>query len=103
MIIRMESNALLPDYLFWLLNTPAVKRRIYTSTTSNVLSAVKASFFTQFQFHVPPISQQERIGQIHKLARRETALLHQLAEEKEKYYAAIIAREDSSMKRGTSV
>ena len=87
MIIRMESNALLPDYLFWLLNTPAVKRRIYTSTTSNVLSAVKASFFTQFQFHVPPISQQERIGQIHKLARRETALLHQLAEEKEKYYA----------------
>ena len=103
MIIRMESNALLPDYLFWLLNTPAVKRRIYTSTTSNVLSAVKASFFTQFQFHVPPISQQERIGQIHKLARRETALLHQLTEEKEKYYAAILAREDSSMKRGTSV
>ena len=103
MIIRIESNALLPDYLFWLLNTPAVKRRIYTSTTSNVLSAVKASFFTQFQFHVPPISQQERIGQIHKLARRETALLHHLAEEKEKYYAAILAREDSSMKRGTSV
>ena len=26
-----------------------------------------------------------------------------LAEEKEKYYAAILAREDSSMKRGTSV
>ena len=47
-VIRIEDKQLLPEYLFWLLNTQKVKRKIYENTTSNMLGAVKAKFLTDF-------------------------------------------------------
>ena len=43
-VIRVEDDRLLPEYLFWLLNTRKVKRKICENTISNMLGAVNAEF-----------------------------------------------------------
>ena len=44
-IIRADRNELLPEYLFWLLNTPKVKRSIYENATSNMLVPSRPNIF----------------------------------------------------------
>ena len=91
-IIRRCGKGCLPEYLFWLLNTPKVKYDIYENATSNMLGAVKARYFTEFQIQALPMDHQQRIAEMNLLARREVSLLNRLAKEKEIYYAAVIDR-----------
>ena len=89
-IIRSNRNYLLPEYLLWLLNTPDIKKRIYESSSSNMLSAVRPTFFADLEVLPLPLMDQEKISQLNLLAKQESRLLKKLAEEKEKYYAAVI-------------
>ena len=91
-LVRSKGTEILPEYLFWLLNTPKVKYDIYENATSNMLGAVKARYFTDFQIHIIPIEQQQRIAEMNLLAKREVSLLNRLAKEKEIYYSAVIDR-----------
>lgn len=99
-IIRVDRKELLPEYLFWLLNTPKVKRSIYENTSSNMLGAIKAKFFSDFEIPRLPITKQQRIADMNTLALKETMLLRRLAEEKERYYSLLIDRSHKEMKRG---
>ena len=96
-IIRVDRKELLPEYLFWLLNTPKVKRSIYEN---NMLGAIKAKFFSDFEIPRLPITKQQRIADMNALALKETMLLRRLAEEKERYYSLLIDRSHKEMKRG---
>ena len=89
-IIRSNRNYLLPEYLLWLLNTPDIKKRIYESSSSNMLSAVRPTFFADLEVLSLPLVDQEKISQLNLLAKQESRLLKKLAEEKEKYSAAVI-------------
>lgn len=99
-IIRTDRSILLPEYLFWLINTPNVKRSIYENSSSNMLGAIKAKFLSDFEIDLPPVLSQQRIAGMNELAMRETKLLHRLAEEKSRYYSMIIDNTDKEMKRG---
>lgn len=99
-IIRTNSKELLPEYLFWLLNTPKINRTIYENTSSNMLGAIKAGFFTEFKLDFLPVEKQEKIANMNTLAIKETALLQRLAEEKEHYYSLLISKAHTEMKRG---
>ena len=96
-IIRSNRNYLLPEYLLWLLNTPDIKKRIYESSSSNMLSAVRPTFFADLEVLPLPLMDQEKISQLNLLAKQESRLLKKLAEEKEKYYAAVIDHIQKSM------
>lgn len=96
-IIRSNRNYLLPEYLLWLLNTPDIKKRIYESSSSNMLSAVRPTFFADLEILPLPLVDQEKISQLNLLAKQESRLLKKLAEEKEKYYAAVIDHIQKSM------
>lgn len=96
-IIRSNRNYLLPEYLLWLLNTPDIKKRIYESSSSNMLSAVRPTFFSDLEVLPLPLVDQEKISQLNLLAKQESRLLKKLAEEKEKYYAAVIDHIQKSM------
>lgn len=100
--IRTDRKCLLPEYLFWLLNTPKVKRQIYENTSSNMLGAIKAKYFTDFELYPLPVADQEKIAALNSLARRENQLLKQLAEEKEKLYKSMIDRVQKKMRRGNA-
>lgn len=99
-VIRTESRELLPEYLFWLINTPDVKRSIYENTSSNMLGAVKAKFFSDFEVPILPIPKQQIIADMNALALKETMLLHQLANEKGRYYDLLIDHAHKEIKRG---
>lgn len=96
-IIRQTKRALLPEYLFWLLNTTQMKHDIYRNSTSNMLAAVKAGYFENLMIRMIPLEQQKRIAEMNLLAKQEVSLLTNLAKEKELYYAAVIGRMQREM------
>ena len=99
-IIRADRRELLPEYLFWLINTPKVKRSIYENTSSNMLGAIKAKYFSDFEVPSLPIAKQQQIAAMNELALKETKLFRKLADEKECYYSLLIDRAYKEMKRG---
>ena len=99
-VIRIESEKLLPEYLFWLLNTQSVKRDIYENATSNMLGAVNAKFLAEIEIALLPIAEQHKLAQLYLTSRREIRLLRELAEEKERYYAKFLEQTYKKLKRG---
>ena len=99
-VIRIEDKQLLPEYLFWLLNTQKVKRKIYENTTSNMLGAVKAKFLTDFELTVLPVEDQYKIAQLNLLAKKESQLLKELVTEKEKLYYCLLDQAYKRAKKG---
>lgn len=100
LVIRIDSNLMLPEYLFWLLNSSKVKRKMFGSATGNVLGAVKTSYLAEFDLEEIPLEQQRKMAELNFLAKRECRLLKKLAEEKEKYNACLLERAYQSAKRG---
>ena len=100
-IIRLNQDYMLPEYLLWLLNTPDIQKKIYESSSSNMLSAVRPTFFAELEILPLTLSGQEKIAKLYLLAKRETRLLKKLADEKERYYAAVINHAQKNMRRKT--
>ncbi len=100
-VIRTEDERLLPEYLFWLLNTQKVKRKIYENATSNMLGAVNTRFLADFELAILSVEAQRKIAQLHLLVQKESQLLKALADEKEKYYAGVLGQVYERAKRGT--
>ena len=98
-IIRLNQKYMLPEYLFWLLNTPDIKRKIYESSSSNMLSSVRPTFFAELEVLLLPLADQEKIAKLNLLAKQEIQLLKKLANEKERYYAAVIEHAQKNMRR----
>lgn len=99
-VIRIKSEKLFPEYLFWLLNTQSVKRDIYENATSNMLRAVNAKFLAEIEMALLPIEEQHKLAQLYLTSRREIRLLRELAEEKERYYAKFLDQTYKKVKRG---
>ena len=99
-VIRIEDKQLMPEYLFWLLNTQKVKRKIYENTTSNMLGAVNAKFLMDFEITLPPTEYQQKIAQLNLLAKKENRLLRELATEKEKLYSCLLNQAYKRVKKG---
>ena len=98
-IIRLNQKYMLPEYLLWLLNTPDTKRKIYENSSSNMLSAVRPTFFAELEVLLLPLADQEKIAKLNLLAKQEIQLLKKLADEKERYYVAVIEHAQKNMRR----
>lgn len=98
-IIRLNQKYMLPEYLLWLLNTPDIKRKIYENSSSNMLSAVRPTFFAELEVLLLPLVDQEKIAKLNLLAKQEIQLLKKLADEKERYYVAVIEHAQKNMRR----
>lgn len=102
-IVRSNQEQILPEYLLWLLSTSEIKKKIFESSSSNMLSAVRPTFFADLDILPLSLVKQRKIAQLNLLARRESRLLKRLAEEKEKYYAIVIDRAQKSMTGGNQL
>jgi len=102
-IIRSNQEQILPEFLLWLLSTPDIKKKIYESSSSNMLSAVRPTFFANLDISLLSLVDQRKIAQLNLLAKRESWLLKRLAEEKEKYYAIVINCVQKSMTGGNQL
>ena len=99
-VVRVKLNALLPEYLVWLLNSQLSKKQIYDGAVTNSLGGIKPRFFAEIDIDPLPVEQQRAITNLSTLAQRETQLLRDLAAEKEKYYDYTINKIYNKMKRG---
>ena len=85
-IIRCKSQKLLPEYLFWYLNTEEIKKDIFVNSAGNMLVAIKPQYFNALKLNLPDLKKQKLIADFNLCARRELELLEQLKKEKERYY-----------------
>lgn len=99
LLIRVNKERLSPEYLFWYLNTEKSKRAIYKEMTTNMLAAVNARYFTELNLEPISLENQNKIGKLNLLAMNEVNKLHELADEKQKYYSHVIGDIYSKMKR----
>lgn len=99
-IIRPDASLILPEYLYWLFNTPKMERRIYENTSSNMLGAVKPRYFADFEVSLLSIENQKKIAALNLLAHKECQLLNELATEKGKFYSYTINKIQKDMRRG---
>ena len=102
-IVRTDPQVLLPDYLYWLLNTSEVKHRMFENSSSNMLGAVKPKFFADYEITPLPIPEQQKIAAINALAKAESKLLRQLANAKEQYYESILHNTYNEIKRSNQI
>lgn len=102
-IVRTDPQTLLPEYLYWLLNTPDLKHKMFESSSSNMLGAVRPKFFSDYEITLLPIPEQQKIAAINTLAKTEAKLLHQLAKAKEQYYEIILQNTFNDMKRSNQI
>ena len=85
-IIRCYTDKLLPEYLFWFLNTETVKRDIFKNSAGNMLAAIKPQYFCDLEIEIPSLREQKLIADFNMTARKELELLERLKTEKEKLY-----------------
>lgn len=85
-IIRCCNDILLPEYLFWLLNTESVKKDIFKNSAGNMLAAIKPQYFCDLEIEIPSLREQKLIADFNMTARKELELLERLKTEKEKLY-----------------
>ena len=102
-IVRTDPQELLPEFLYWLLNTSEVKHRMFENSSSNMLGAVKPKFFADYEITPLPIPEQQKIAAINALAKAESKLLRQLANAKEQYYEAILRNIFNEIKRSNQI
>ena len=61
---------------------------------------MKAEILSEFELVVLPMEAQQKIAQLHLLAKKENQLLKELADQKERYYAGLLDQTYKSAKRG---
>ncbi len=83
-IIRIQSNQLMPSYLYWLLNNRETYKMILKNNFSNVLGSIKPSFFSELLIYIFPLHEQQKIAYLNLLSIKEQQLLEEIKRQKEK-------------------
>ena len=96
-IVRCNTDKLLPEYLFWLLNTEIVKKDIFKNSAGNMLAAIKPQYFCDLDIELPDIREQKLIADFNMTARKELELLERLKTEKEKLYQVCLENKTLSL------
>ncbi len=97
-IIRTDRSKLLPEYLFWLLNTPKVRQDMYAHAGASMLGSIKTAYFSEFEVVPLPLQNQQIIGEYNRLSIREAQLLRELADERQKYNAYLLDKAQKNMR-----
>ena len=98
-VIRAEEEKILPEYLYWLLNTDKIKSMVYKNISSNTIGTIKPSFYANLKIEMLSIEQQRKIGELNLLAKKELYLLERLKEEKMTYYKEAINKVKKEMRK----
>lgn len=98
-IIRSNGKKIIPEYLYWLLNTEKVKSELQQNISSKVIGTIKPTSYANFDIDVLTIEEQKKIAELNLLAKKELCLLDQLMGQKEVYYKELISKVQKEMRR----
>ena len=98
-IIRAsKEKGLLPEYLYWLLNTEQVKAELKRGAISEMIGAVRPRAYADLEIDILEITEQKKIAEVYRLTKRELFLMEQHKKMKEQYYTNVIDRMQKEMK-----
>ena len=98
-IIRSNGKKIIPEYIYWLLNTEKVKSELQQNISSTVIGTIKPTSYANFDVEVLTIEEQKKIAELNLLAKKELCLLDQLMGQKEVYYKELISKVQKEMRR----
>lgn len=98
-IIRSNGKRILPEYLYWLLNTEKIKLELQQNISSSVIGTIKPTSYANLDIDVLTIEEQKKIAELNILAKKELSLLVQLMGHKEVYYKELINKVQKDMRR----
>lgn len=99
-VIKVENtDRLLPEYLYWLLNSRFVKNDLFRHNSRNMIGAIRPLYYNDLVILLPSMAIQKEIGTLHLLARRETFLLHSLAEQKANYNTMLLENQYNELNK----
>ena len=97
-IIRCDQKIIVPGYLGWLLNSDKMKKKISLSTSTSAFGTIKQSFYSDLEIYSVPTEKQKILSEINRLSVKETMLLTELKDEKQKYYETLISKLQKEMR-----
>lgn len=89
-VIRVNDDKVLPEYLYWYLNTDKVKRIIAKNISSSMIGTVKPTQIAELNIDVLELEEQRKIADLNFLSKQEMLLLERLKGQKELYYKEIM-------------
>lgn len=98
-VIRTNTKKIIPEYLFWLLNTEKVRQQLQQNVNSTTIGTVKPMSYASLNIEQITLEEQRQIANIHLLSRKELMLLDQLMRQKELYYKTAIDKIQKEMRK----
>lgn len=98
-VIRTRGRKILPEYLYWLLNTDKVKASILQNVSSIMIGTVKPALYAEMEINLLTLDEQRKISEMNMLAKREIQLMDRLMGQKELYYKETIDKVQKEMRK----
>lgn len=98
-VIRPDKEKILPEYLYWLLNTEKVKQELQQNINSTTIGTVKPMSYAELDVERITLQEQAQIGELYMLAKKELYLLDQIMGQKELYYKEAINKIQKEMRK----
>lgn len=98
-VIRANKKKILPEYLYWLLNTEQVKQELQQNINSTIIGTVKPKTYATLNIECLELEEQRQIGELNLLAKRELYLWVQIMAQKELYYKEAINKIQKEMRK----
>ena len=98
-VIRTRGKKILPEYLYWLLNTDKVKSSLLQNVSSIMIGTVKPASYAEIEIELLTSEEQRKISDMNMLAKKEIHLLDRLMGQKELYYKEAIDKAQKEMRK----
>lgn len=98
-VIRTNTKKIIPEYLFWFLNTEKVRQQLQQNVNSTTIGTVKPMSYASLNIEQITLEEQRKIANIHLLSKKELMLLDQLMRQKELYYKTAIDKIQKEMRK----
>jgi len=89
-VIRVQNEYVDAKYLAYYLNAPATQRILKQDVKGTAIPMLKTKDLEQLAITLPSIEKQKELVQFLELADKERALLHHLAQEKQRLSQAVL-------------
>ena len=89
-ILRPHTGMILPEYLAWAINQPKAQRHLDAEAQGTNIRMVPKAVLERINIPLPDLKAQSRTVAIYQLARREGALLRNLADRREQLAGLIL-------------
>ena len=90
-IVRIESDDAIPEYVAWYLNRDRIRKEFRLSC-AGVLLQIKPSTVAEVEIRLPDLAKQQQIVKLNRLAQTELALLEKQLALKQVYYKKLIEK-----------